>query len=48
MIEPGRELDDLGVDRGTRIADRLDVELPELPIAPGLRPVVAEHRAGRW
>ena len=45
-VEAQRELDDLGVDRRTRIADRLDVELPELPIPTGLRTVVAEHRAG--
>ncbi len=29
-----------------RVADRLDVELPELAVAAGLRPVVAEHRPG--
>jgi hypothetical protein len=46
-VEARSELDDLGVDRGTRIADRLDVELRELPIAPGLGPVVPEHRAGQ-
>ncbi len=44
--EPRRELDDLRIDRRTRVADRLDVELPELAVAPGLRPVVAEHRTG--
>ncbi len=43
-IEAGRELDDLRVDGGSRVADRFDVELPELPIPAGLRPVVAEHR----
>ena len=31
---------------GPGIADRLDVELPELAVAAGLRAVVAEHRAG--
>ncbi len=44
--DPHPELDDLGVDRRTGIADGLDVELPELAVASGLRPVVAEHRAG--
>ena len=29
---------------GPGIADRLDVPLPELAVAAGLRPVVAEHR----
>ena len=46
-VEPVPELDDLGVDRRSRIPDRLHVELPELAVAPGLRAVVAEHRAGR-
>ena len=46
-IEPRPELDDLGIDRRAGIADGLDVELPELPVPPGLRPVVAEHRAGQ-
>ena len=45
-VEAEGELDQLGVDRRPRVADRLDVELPELPVAPGLGPVVAEHRAG--
>ena len=44
--DPHPELDDLGVDRRARIADRLDVELPELAEPAGLRPVVAEHRPG--
>ena len=43
-VEARPELDDLGVDRRPRVADRLDVELPELAVAAGLRPVVAEHR----
>ena len=29
---------------GPGVADGLDVELPELPVAAGLRAVVAEHR----
>ena len=45
-VEPRAELDDLGVDRRARVADRLDVELPELAVAARLRPVVAEHRPG--
>ena len=44
-VEAQGELDDLGVDRRPRVADRLDVELPELAVAARLRPVVAEHRA---
>ena len=32
---------------GPGVADRLDVELPELAVAAGLRAVVAEHRPGR-
>ena len=43
-IEPDPELDDLGIDGRSRIADGLDVELPELAIAARLRPVVPEHR----
>ena len=39
------KLDDLHVHRRARPANRLDVELEELPVAPFLRPVVAEHRA---
>jgi hypothetical protein len=39
------ELDDLRVDGGAGVADGLDVELPELPVATRLRAVVAEHRA---
>ena len=46
-VEPVAELDDLGVDGRARVPDRLDVELPELAVAAGLRPVVAEHRPGR-
>ena len=45
-VESCAELDDLGVDGRPGIADRLDVELPELAVAAGLRPVVAEHRSG--
>ena len=45
-IEARPKLDDLGVDGRPRVADRLDVELPELAVAAGLRAVVAEHRAG--
>ena len=44
-IEARPELDDLGVDGRPRIADRLDVELPELAVAARLGPVVPEHRA---
>ncbi len=44
-VEPRPELDDLGVDGRSRVADRLDVELPELAVAARLRAVVAEHRA---
>ena len=43
--EGGGQLDDLRVDGRSGIADDLHVELPELPIAAGLRPVVAEHRS---
>ena len=46
-VEARPELDDLGVDGRPGIADRLDVELPELAVAAGLRPVVAEHRPGQ-
>ena len=45
-VEAQRELDQLGVDPGARVADRLDVELPELAEPTGLRPVIAEHRPG--
>src|SRR5262249_8274641 len=34
------------VDGWAGIADRFDVELPELAVAAGLRPVVSEHPAG--
>ena len=44
-IEAQAEVDDLRVDGRSRVADRLHVELPELAVAAGLRPVVAEHRA---
>ena len=44
--ERERQLDDLRVHGGPGIADDLHVELPELAVAPGLRPVVAEHRSG--
>ena len=43
-VEARPELDDLGVDGRPGVADRLDVELPELAVATGLRAVVAEHR----
>ena len=36
--------DDLDVGLGTREAEALDAELVGLPIAPGLRPLVAEER----
>ncbi len=45
-VEPRPELDDLGIDRRAGVADRLDVELPELPVPSRLRPVVPEHRPG--
>ncbi len=38
------KLDDLGIDGRPRVPDRLDVPLPELAVAAGLRTVVAEHR----
>jgi hypothetical protein len=44
-VEPRRQLDDLGIHGRTRIADGLDVELPELAVAAGLWAVVPEHRA---
>jgi hypothetical protein len=44
-VEAMTELDDLGIDGRTRVADRFDVPLPELAKAAGLRAVVAEHRA---
>ena len=43
-VEAQTELDDLRVDSRAGVADRLDIELPELPVAPRLRAVVAEHR----
>ena len=43
-IEAHAELDDLGIDGRSRVADRLDVELPELAVATGLWAVVPEHR----
>ena len=46
-VEARAELHQLRVDRRSRVADRLDVPLPELPEATRLRPVVAEHRAGK-
>src|ERR1019366_5774693 len=45
-IEAPAELDDLGIDGRTGVADRLDVELPELAVAAGLGAVIPEHRAG--
>ena len=46
-VEAQAELDQLRVDGRPGIADRLDVELPELAVAAGLRAVVAEHRPDR-
>ena len=43
-VEPGVQLDQLGVDGGSRVADRLRVPLVELAVAAGLRAIVAEHR----
>ncbi len=43
--QPRQHHDLLGVDVRTGEAQRLDVELVELPVAPLLRPLVAEHRA---
>ncbi len=40
----GRERDDLDVAHGLGDAEQLDVDLVELPPAPLLRAVVAEHR----
>ncbi len=39
--------DDLGVQGGVVDAERLDPDLLELAEPPGLRLLVAEHRAGR-
>ena len=39
--------DDLGVQRRVVDADRLDADLLQLPVAPGLGPLVAEERARR-
>ena len=44
-VEAVPQLDDLGVHGRPRVADGLDVPLPELAEAAGLRAVVAEHRA---
>ena len=43
-VEAQAQLDQLRVDGRSGITDRLDVELPELAVAAGLRAVVAEHR----
>ena len=43
-IEAQAQLDQLRIDRRPGVADGLDVPLPELAVAAGLRPVVAEHR----
>ncbi len=43
-VEAQAKLDQLRVDGRPGITDRLDVELPELAVAAGLRAVVAEHR----
>ena len=43
--QPREHHDLLGVDVGAGEAERLDVELVELPVAALLRPLVAEHRA---
>ena len=43
-VETRAELDELRVDRRTRVADGLHVPLPELAVATGLGAVVAEHR----
>src|SRR5688572_1452925 len=40
------EHDELGIDVGTREAERLGVELIELTEATRLRPLIAEHRPG--
>ncbi len=37
--------DQFGIDVRSRKAHRLDVDLMELPVAPALRPLVAEHGA---
>ena len=44
-VEALPQLDDLGVDHRSGIADRLDIPLHELPEAACLWTVVAEHRA---
>src|SRR6185369_6214996 len=44
LEERGREVDHLGVEPRVEATQELDVELRELPLAPLLRPLVAEHR----
>ena len=43
LEQPLEEDDPLGVDRGVLRADRLRADLPELPVAPRLGPLVAEE-----
>ena len=42
--QPRAERDELRIHIGARAADRFHVHLPELPVAAGLRRLVAEHR----
>src|ERR1019366_1087356 len=46
LVETPGDLDHLGVQGRRALADRLDVELPELVVAAGLGPGIAEHRPG--
>eukprot|EP00611_Tribonema_gayanum_P012703 TRINITY_DN2336_c0_g1_i3.p1 TRINITY_DN2336_c0_g1~~TRINITY_DN2336_c0_g1_i3.p1 ORF type:complete len:704 (-),score=109.00 TRINITY_DN2336_c0_g1_i3:16-2127(-) len=46
LPELGGDGDHFDIDVGRRNAEGFDVELMELPIAAGLRALVAEHRAG--
>ncbi len=45
--DAGADGDDLDIGLRLRRADQLDIDLMELPEAPLLRPLVAEHRAVR-
>ncbi len=47
LPQPRQHDDQFGIDIRTGEADRLDVDLVELPVAPALRPLVAEHRTHR-
>ena len=45
LPQPRRDDDQLGVDLGVAVTQRLDVQLMELSVAALLRPLVAKHRA---